>query len=599
MADNRLNLTALDFDTLKQNMIDFIKSDPNFTDYDFTGAALNTLIDILAYNTHLNAYYLNQIANESFLDTASRRNSVISKAKELNYTPRSTQGSVAEITVLVNDVPIDTAIILIPKNTQFSAEVDGVTYTFVNDTSVTITPIDEVYSGSVTINQGAPIIQQYTVDTTNTTQRFLITNPGSDTSSLVVSVQNSATDLETFVFSLATDITGLESTTNAYYLQEVEDDKYEVLFGDDVLSASVADGNIIYLSYRNSVGTASNGARDFSLVSSGVGDSSQFTNITISTTSPASGGAAKESLDSVKFNAPKHFETQNRAVTINDYVRLIKRDFANVRSLSAWGGEDNVPKTFGRVYVAIRPNTGDNLSDAEKTEIISLLTTRNVVSITPEIIDPDFTFIILDTIITYDPRQTVKDSGTLINDVRTTIDTYNTNSLEDFGDRFRYSQLTQLVDNTDISILNNTTSVKIRKTIFPSLIQASNYTLDFRNSIFHPNDEFIGAVSSTLFVVKDSTGTTFENCQFEDLNGILRIVQFLNNQRTIISSNSGTVDYGTGVVVIENFLPIRFTGSVISIILQPNSEDIVPFREQILRIDPADVTVGVQEDTST
>ena len=599
MADNRLNLTALDFDTLKQNMINFIKSDPNFTDYDFTGAALNTLIDILAYNTHLNAYYLNQVANESFLDTASRRNSVISKAKELNYTPRSTQGSIAEIIVLVNNVTTSPATILIPKNTQFSSEVDGVTYTFVNDNSVTIIPVNNVYTGSVAINQGAPIVQQYTVDTTNTTQRFLVTNSGADTGSLVVSVQNSATDLETFVFSLATDITGLASTDRAYYLQEVEDDKYEVIFGDNVLSAAVTDGNIVYLSYRNSVGTASNGAKDFSLVSPGVGDTSQFTNITLTTTSVASGGAPKESLASVKFNAPKHFETQNRAVTINDYVRLIKRDFANVRSLSAWGGEDNIPKTFGRVYVAIRPNTGDNLSDAEKAEIISLLITRNVVSITPEIIDPDFTFIILSTTITYDPRATTKDSGTLINDVRTTIDSYNTSSLEDFGDRFRFSQLTQLIDNTDISILNNTTNVKIRKTIFPSLTQSSNYTLDFRNAVSHPNDEFIGALSSTLFVVQDTTGTVFENCQFEDLSGVLRIVQFLNNQRTVIIENTGTIDYATGVIVIENFLPISFTGSVISIIIQPDSEDIIPFREQILRIDPTDVTITVKEDTST
>ena len=594
MATDRVTVTELDPEKIKSDITEFFKNDPDFADYDFTEPGLDTLMNILTGNTYRDGFYVSQVANEAFLGTASRRNSVVSKAKELNYTPRSTQGSIAEITLTVNSPEGSPASILVPKNTQFSSEVDGTTYTFINDNSITIVPNNGIYSSNIIINEGVPETQQYTVDTTNEIQRFLLTKSGADTGSLVVSVQNSATDPEIFVYSLASDITELFSTTRAYYLQEVEDDKYEVIFGDGTLSAAVTDGNIVYLSYRNSVGTASDGAKTFNLISAGVGDSFQFTDITLTTTSVAAGGANKESIDSIKFNAPKHFETQNRAVTINDYVRLIKRDFGNIRSIAAWGGEDNIPKTFGRVYVAINPRTGFVLTDIEKTQITSSIKTQNVVAITPTIIDPDFTFIVINGQVTYDPRATSKDSGTLISNIRTTIDQYNLTRLEDFGDQFRHSELTQLVDNTDISILNNTLRIRIRKTITPSLTDSSSYIIDYRNSIYNPNDEFIGAVSSTTFTLADISG----DCQFEDLDGVLRIVQYSNGARTIIVSNAGTVNYTTGVVTISDFLPATISGTVISITAIPNSEDIVSFREQLLRIDQSDVNIRMIEDVS-
>ena len=440
---SKLQIAELDFDTIKNNLKDYFNSQAEFTDHDFGGSAVSVLLDILSYNTYYNAYYLNMLASESFLDSAQLRDSVVAKASMLGYTPQSATGSKANVSITVTpgDSP---ASITIDKNTQFTSTVNGTSYVFCTANSATITPVDGVYTASgVTLTQGIPLTFRYTANTANTEQKFLLPNANTDTDTLTVTVQESATDTNTSVYTKATDITTVNSTSNVYFLSESSEGQFKVEFGDGVIGRKPVTGNIVLLAALVTEGDEVNGANTFS-ASGTVGG---YSTVSVAVTNAASGGSDKENLESIKFNAPKNFETQNRAVTTDDYKKIVEGNVSGLDSVSVWGGQDNATPAFGKVFVSAKPTGATSLSTAQIGEIKSAVSSFNMVSITPEVVDPDIIDLIFSVTVKYDSRKTTLSSGAVAEAVIDTIQTYKTNNLLKFGSIFRYSTLTTNIDN--------------------------------------------------------------------------------------------------------------------------------------------------------
>ena len=361
----KLNITDLDFDSIKNNLRDYFGSQTEFSDHDFEGSAISVMLDILAYNTYYNSYYVNMLASESFLDSAQLRDSVVSRASMLGYTPQSVTGAKANvaITITPGDSP---ASITIDKDTQFTSSVNGTSYTFCTANSTTITPVDGVYTATgVTLAQGIPLTFRYTANTANTEQKFLLPNANTDTDSLTVTIQESATDTNTSVYSKATDITTVNSTSNVYFLSEHTAGQYKVEFGDGVLGRKPITGNIVLLKALVSEGDDCNGANTFSAA----GTVGGYSTVSVAVSNAASGGSDKESLESIKFNAPKTYETQNRAVTTDDYKKIVEAEVSGLDSVSVWGGQDHSTPTYGTVFISAKPTGATSLSTSQISEI--------------------------------------------------------------------------------------------------------------------------------------------------------------------------------------------------------------------------------------
>ena len=592
---SKLQIAELDFDTIKNNLKDYFNSQAEFTDHDFGGSAVSVLLDILSYNTYYNAYYLNMLASESFLDSAQLRDSVVAKASMLGYTPQSATGSKANVSITVTpgDSP---ASITIDKNTQFTSTVNGTSYVFCTANSATITPVDGVYTASgVTLTQGIPLTFRYTANTANTEQKFLLPNANTDTDTLTVTVQESATDTNTSVYTKATDITTVNSTSNVYFLSESSEGQFKVEFGDGVIGRKPVTGNIVLLAALVTEGDEVNGANTFS-ASGTVGG---YSTVSVAVTNAASGGSDKENLESIKFNAPKNFETQNRAVTTDDYKKIVEGNVSGLDSVSVWGGQDNATPAFGKVFVSAKPTGATSLSTAQIGEIKSAVSSFNMVSITPEVVDPDIIDLIFSVTVKYDSRKTTLSSGAVAEAVIDTIQTYKTNNLLKFGSIFRYSTLTTNIDNTNASIINNLTTITAKKGLTPSTSTAESYTIDFNNEIFNPSTTYEGAVTSTAFAFTDAAGTTYESAFMDDLNGTLRIYYLSGSDKIILSNTAGTVTYSNGNISITSFKPDSFVGSTLDFTIQPAVNDLVPVRNQMFDVSNTNITVTMQDDAGT
>ena len=592
---SKLQIAELDFDTIKNNLKDYFNSQAEFTDHDFGGSAVSVLLDILSYNTYYNAYYLNMLASESFLDSAQLRDSVVAKASMLGYTPQSATGSKANVSITVTpgDSP---ASITIDKNTQFTSSVNGTSYVFCTANSATITPVDGVYTASgVTLTQGIPLTFRYTANTANTEQKFLLPNANTDTDTLTVTVQESATDTNTSVYTKATDITTVNSTSNVYFLSESSEGQFKVEFGDGVIGRKPVTGNIVLLAALVTEGDEVNGANTFS-ASGTVGG---YSTVSVAVTNAASGGSDKENLESIKFNAPKNFETQNRAVTTDDYKKIVEGNVSGLDSVSVWGGQDNATPAFGKVFVSAKPTGATSLSTAQIGEIKSAVSSFNMVSITPEVVDPDIIDLIFSVTVKYDSRKTTLSSGAVAEAVIDTIQTYKTNNLLKFGSIFRYSTLTTNIDNTNASIINNLTTITAKKGLTPSTTTAESYTIDFNNEIFNPSTTYEGAVTSTAFAFTDAAGTTYESAFMDDLNGTLRIYYLSGSDKIILSNTAGTVTYSNGNISITSFKPDSFVGSTLDFTIQPAVNDLVPVRNQMFDVSNTNITVTMQDDAGT
>ena len=592
---SKLQIAELDFDTIKNNLKDYFNSQAEFTDHDFGGSAVSVLLDVLAYNTYYNAYYLNMLASESFLDSAQLRDSVVAKASMLGYTPQSATGAKANVSITVTP-GTSPATITIDKNTQFTSTVNGTSYVFCTANSTTITPVDGVYTASgVTLTQGVPLTFRYTANTANTEQKFLLPNANTDTDTLTVTVQESAADTNTSVYTKATDITTVNSTSNVYFLSESSEGQFKVEFGDGVLGRKPVTGNIILLSALVTEGAEVNGANTFS-ASGTVGG---FSTSSVAVTNAASGGSDKESLESIKFNAPKTFETQNRAVTTDDYKKIVEGNVSGLDSVSVWGGQDNSTPQFGKVFISAKPTGASSLSTSQIAEIKSAVSDFNLVAITPEVVDPDIIDLIFSVTVKFDSRKTTLSSGSVAEAVIDTIQTYKTNNLLRFGSIFRYSTLTTNIDNTNASIINNLTTVTAKKGITPSTTIKNDYTIDFNNEIFNPSTTYEGAVSSGAFTFTDADGTIYSNAFIDDLNGTLRIFYLSGSDKIILSNTAGTVTYSNGNISITSFKPDSFSGTTLDFTIQPAVNDLVPVRNQMFDVSNTNITVTMQDDAGT
>ena len=592
----KLQVTELDFDNIKTNLKTYMKNQTEFSDYNFEGSGLSTLIDLLAYNTHYLGMNANMAINEAFLDTATLRSSVVSHAKTLGYTPRSARAPVAYIDIFVNDVtPL--GVVTLPKGTKFTTQISDTTYGFIVNEDITTTKVGSIIRfQNVPIYEGTLVTAKYTVDNSNLEKRFLVTDERADTTTLKVSVQNSAADLTTTIYTLATDISQVTATSNVYFLQEIEDGKFEVYFGDDVVGNKPTDGNIIILEYIVTNKGAANGAKTFSGTAF-----SGITNYTITTTSIAGGGAEPETIQSIKYNAPLDYSSQGRAVTTEDYKVIIPQVFADAQAVQVWGGEDNDPPRYGQVFVSIKTTSGINLTQAQKDTITTALDRYNIASIRPTIIDPETTSVRLTTSFKYNSNATTKTAQDLETIVRNVITNYNTSDLQKFDGVFRYSKLSRLIDASDPSILSNITSIRIAKSFTPTLNATNQYIINFSNRLYNPhsghNAMFGGIVSSTGFTITSNTNTLYLD---DDGAGNIRSY-FLEagTNRSYVDSVFGTIDYVTGTITLPSLIPSGVSNSdgTITITVQPRSNDVVPVRNQLLEIDLVNTVITGENDT--
>ena len=591
----KLQIAELDFDTIKGNLKDYFGSQTEFTDHNFDGSAISVLLDILAYNTHYNAYYLNMLASESFLDSAQLRDSVVTKASMLGYTPRSARGSKANVnlTITPGDAP---ASITIDRFTQFTSTVNGTAYTFCTANSVVITPSSGVYSAdTVELSQGIPLTFKYTADTANTEQKFLLPNANTDTDTLTVTIQESVTDTNTAVYALATDITTVNATSNVYFMSEHTDGQFRVQFGDGVLGRKPISGIIIILKSLVTEGTNTNGANVFSAASTVGG----YSTVAVVTANSAVGGLDKESVESIKFNAPKNYETQNRAVTTGDYKKIVEDSVSGLDTVAVWGGQDDATPKYGTVYVSAKPSGADALSTSQKALITASLADYNIVAISPEVVDPDLISLIFSLTVKYDSRKTTKASGVIAANVIDTIQDYKTNNLNKFGSIFRYSVLSKLIDNTDTSLLGNLLTLTAKKGITPSTTANNSYTISFNNAIYNPSATYEGAVTSSAFAYTDSAGTTYSTSYLDDLNGVMRIYYLSGSDKLIIANSVGTVTYSNGHITLTSFMPDSFSGSTLDFTITPATNDLIPIRNQLFTVSNTNITVTMQDDADT
>ena len=607
--DKRLKVTELDFDNIKDNLKVFLKNQNQFKDYDFEGSGMNILLDTLAYNTHYLAYNTNMVANEMFLDSSSLRSSAVSHAKTLGYEVSSARAPMATVNVVLST---NASTKTMPAGTAFTASVDGTNYQFVTIADVTASNIGSAVNfDSTNIYEGTYVTTKYIVDSSDIDQRFILTDPRSDTSTLTVKVQTSATDTTTTTYTKATDISQLTASSTVYFLQEIEAGRFEVYFGDGVVSGGLSDGNIVTMQYVVSNKTAANGATTFSSPTS----IDSVTGITVTTVASATGGAEPESINSIKLNAPLDYAAQGRAVTTSDYKTYVRRLFANTQAISVWGGEDGSYDTstgvsstpeYGKVFISIKSTTGNNLTDTQKTNLVNDLNSFKVSSVTPVIVDAETTSLILNTTIQYDSSSTTQSASDLTSLVNTTISNYNTSELQTFNAPFRHSKLLGLIDNSDTAILNNTTTVTMAKLFTPEISTSKNYNLNFNNKFYNPhsghNSAGGGVIASTGFFLNGVTTTTY----FFDDDGAanLRIYSIVSGERVYLNSTAGTVDYVNGIISI-NAIIITAVAEVdnsssaqIRVTAIPNSYDVTPVRNQILEIDLTNTQISAGVDAT-
>ena len=592
-TSNKLTITDLEFDQIKTSLKAHLSAQTAFQDYDFEGSGMSVLIDILAFNTHYTGYYANMLGNEMFLDSSSLRDSAVSHAKHLNVIPTSVKTPTAKLNFTFTPTGTPTSL-TIAKDTKFTSSINGVSYKFVTNTTTSIprSTAGTYTTTGVEIKEGKIVNKSYTVNSSDTTQRFIIPNANVDTTTLAVTVQNSSSDSTVFTYTdgNAVDVTTIKGTDKVFFLQEIENQKYEITFGDGAVGKQLSDANIIFIEYIITSGTTANKASSFTAVGTVAGLSSA--NYTLTTNTNATGGADIQTIDSLKFLAPKLYQAQKRATTKDDYQAILLEQRPDIESITVYGGEDADPVQYGKVFIAVKPIGSNVFSNTAKEDIKnSILKKSNVVTVIPEIVDPVFYHLLIDTTINYDPVTNLTNETTLKTNINTSIQNYFQTNLEKFDQKFRYSKLSQDIDNTNDSIRNNKTIIKYQQRITPATLDTPvTYTLYFNNSLD------TASVVSTSFVATD--GNTYS---LVDVSGIIKAAKTTSS---VVDSpavyftlpdgteNQGTIDYTTGKIVLNSFRPVTITDATsnIKLTVTPsiNNSDITPLREQILTYDVTD-----------
>jgi len=514
MANARLQITDLDFDTIKNNLKSYLQQQSEFTDYDFEGSSLNILLDILAYNTHYNAYYLNMVANEAFMDTALLRDSVVSHAKTLNYIPFSYAAPKSIINLTVTSLNNTPGTLTLPKGFTFSSNlIDNISYNFVTIEDATVTKSNSsFYFENLEIYEGRLVDYVYTFNK-NSNPKAIFTLPDSniDTNTLFVTVTDVSGNSATQVYNQVTEILDVESTSQVYFLQESKKGNYEIYFGDGIIGKAVIDGSTVSVSYLVTSGIPANSVDGF-IPDSSIGG---FTNTSIEVVAVASGGAIRESVDSIKYSAAAQYANQNRLVTIKDYETYIQSKYASIDSLSVWGGEDEPEPVYGKVFISLKPKTNYFISELEKARIISeIIDPKSIVTVQAEIRDPEFLYLSIASSVQYDPRKTVLSEEAIKTNIRNAIISYRDSVLNKFGASFILSKLQDNIDGTDInSILGSEATVRVQRRFEPLLNQSASYNVNFNIPL--RRGTITNKLTSTEFDVFD-TGGTLRTAQFDE-----------------------------------------------------------------------------------
>lgn len=596
---SNINITDLDFDNVSDSLKEYLKGQSTLKDYDFEGSNLAVLVDLLAYSAHTSAFNANMVASEMFLDTAQIRKNVVSRAKELGYTPSSRTAAKASFDLTVTSPTIagqTPSSLTINRGHEFTTVFDGTSYTFIVLDNQTITPTTGQFKfEDLEIYQGRLSSDIYRYDNQVSNQRFPMLNPNVDTSTVTVNITSNNT---VTAWSKAGDLTGITSTSNVWYLQENDEGLFELYFGDGVIGAEPKDGDLITISYLVTDTNHANGASIFSMSTSINGNSA----VTFTNTVNASGGKDIETPDQIKFSASKFYTSQNRLVTVQDYKAKLQELYPGADSIAVWGGEDNDPPKYGKVFVALKPSQfSNNLTTAEKSTLTNSLSDLSVLTVRPEIVDAEILQILLSTNFKYDPTKTSQTKSALETLVRASILSFDDSELSGFDTLFRHSQLTTKIDGTETSILSNITNVKLRKNHVTTVDgTASDIKLDFGNGAYNPhsghNMSGGGILSTTGFFLSGDSNNYFFD---EDGSGNVRRY-YLNGSTRVYSDNTaGTIIYSTGVVSINSltYSSTSNTDSSIDFTMIPSSNDVISTKNQLLDITASEISVSGTADT--
>ena len=607
--ERRISASELDFDQIKANLVAHMKAtDTTFNDYNYDGSAMATIIDVLAYVTHINSMNANFGLNETFLDTAQLRSSVVSHAKLLGYTPRSIAPSTAVInmvmakgtaTPLWNHDASNTPLPLsIPRGTKFNTTIDGVNYPMFSSATQTINYniTDGWKFSNLSIEQGTLTSIVYTYQN-NTFESYIIPATNVNTKSVRVTVVDSGSTNAAKVYTLNSNIVNLDGTSEVYFLEEGRDGYYEIKFGDNIIGRRPGNGNTITIEYSTiPSGADVNGATLFTMTDSLNGNATE----TITLVTKATGGAARETKEAIKFNAPLGFVSQNRAVTPDDYKTIIKNEFADVEAVSVWGGEDNPIPDYGKVYISIKPLSAEVLTDAQKATVKNnILKPKNVVSITPVLVDPEYTYIELEVYFKFNPNLATVTASGLATSIRNALVSYNNDTLKSFGGVYRDSNVLKKIDDTSIAILSNITRIKMTKKIVPTLGTAKKYELAFNQALtdLDATTSALGSyVSSTLFTFQ---GVDAKIKDYYDASSNTRIIQIVDTSNLVLDTNIGEVNEEAGTVTLNSFNPTALpTGkTTIDITVKPASSDVSPTRNELLTINTSAAQITGEIDT--
>lgn len=581
MANNSLSVSNLDYVGLQQSLVSFMRNYPQFKDYDFEGSNLRTLIDLLAYNTYINSFYTNMAINEMFLDSAILRQSIISHAKDLNYMPRSARSSQALINVQVfpNDSP---PFISMPAGQKFQGTNGNNVFTFQTISNTIITPVGGTYiAANVPIYEGIQVTEFFVVNNAIEAQKYIISNPNIDTDSLIVTVTNTLGIEESWQYF--SNLFGVKNDTRAYFLQATED-KYEILFGDNLKGLSPPNNSRITARYIACNQDLPNGIGSFK----STGSIGGYTSYEISTTSysngyvaVARGGVGPESNSSIKFNAPRAYQTLERAVTAEDYRNILFAEFPEIRDIFVYGGDEINPPDYGKVYIAIDIINAIGLSDLDKTKIETFISTRAPISISPIVIAADYTFLGITSKVSYDLNRSALSIVDIQGKVLQAIKNYQTTNLEKFNSRFRYSQLLSRIDEVDNSIIKNETQINLIKIISPIINTNFSARLKYQNALIPGN------LSSTTFTYNNIS--CFIN---DDGKGIVNIVSNINNVISKIAT-LGSIDYITGDVSLVDLNVSNYEGNGIRVFATSVEKDIRSSENVIIEVDFNNVNISV------
>lgn len=571
-----LRVTELDFASIKENLKTFLSAQEEFKDYNFDGSGMSVLLDILAYNTHYSAVLAHLQANEQFLDTAIKRSSVVSIAKTLGYIPRSTQSSKINIDLEVTPSSSPPATLDLLAGTIFTTSINGTAYNFsVKETQTQTLNGGKYIFPNVRLVEGAVLSMSYVVSSDTMSGPFIIPNQAVDIESVLISVRETSSTTAT-IYTQVTSILDVGPTSKVFWIEETPDGKYSVIFGDGTLGAQLTPGNIVTIRYTAASGSGSNGAKKFAL--SGTIGGYTTVSITLSDSTGAFGGAERESIDSIRFNAPKFGVSRNRAVTAQDYKALIKSQFSSINSVSVWGGEDNDPPIYGKVFVALEPLENQVITQEIRDYITtSIIKPRSVVSIQTEFVDPEYLYIGLDVQTRYDLSQTTSTSADIVSYISSTIQEYFNTQLNRLDSTFYYSKLVRAIDNSTASIIGSLVSMRLQKRIITTQSNGLYSILSFNNSLL-PNTiqstNFITTLGGIQYIayMRDTPNTSPPTLQGVGSTGTIGL--YTKGTNLLLVRDFGSVDYSTGKITINNVVITGFVGSLQDIRMSAIPQDI-------------------------